>query len=251
MEWRKRKLLNTGYNKMSISWWETIARICAVDYKLKNVNLYFIHSFNFYSTSSSPLLLWGAPDTARIPCRCFTPKRHRQTQVKDLPKVRTWWLEQDSKPRPFRRRVTNLSDVCSVSAIDWWNPPKNSFSNLTLFGGTGVGLRFWVVPLAEVLYKCLQWMNEPDFGTWRLEWDSNPQPFGRKAPNLSTSHHAPVYVLIETLMHVLCQLLTNGTRIWPISLYGNQSSRASAWSCQSRRQGLCYQAAKSTTTSTE
>jgi len=27
--------------------------------------------------SSSPLLLRGAPDTARILCRNFTPKRHR------------------------------------------------------------------------------------------------------------------------------------------------------------------------------
>ena len=38
----------------------------------------FIHSGYFYSASSSPLLLRGAPDTARILCRNFTPKRHRQ-----------------------------------------------------------------------------------------------------------------------------------------------------------------------------
>ena len=38
----------------------------------------FIHSGYFYSASSSPLLLRGAPDTARILCRCFMPKRHRQ-----------------------------------------------------------------------------------------------------------------------------------------------------------------------------
>src|SRR6218665_3059512 len=39
-----------------------------------------IHSFSFYSASSSPLLLGGTPDTARIDvlCRNFTPKRHRQ-----------------------------------------------------------------------------------------------------------------------------------------------------------------------------
>src|SRR6218665_1717447 len=38
----------------------------------------FIHSGYFYSASSSPLLLRGAPDTVLILCRGFTPKRHRQ-----------------------------------------------------------------------------------------------------------------------------------------------------------------------------
>src|SRR6218665_1207648 len=33
----------------------------------------FIHSDHFYSSSSSPLLLRSAPDTARIPCQSFTP----------------------------------------------------------------------------------------------------------------------------------------------------------------------------------
>src|SRR6218665_3181718 len=44
----------------------------------------FIHSFShsgyFYSASSSPLLLRGVPDTARILCRSFTPKHHRLAQ---------------------------------------------------------------------------------------------------------------------------------------------------------------------------
>src|SRR6218665_3800040 len=44
----------------------------------------FIHSDHFYSASSSPLLPRGAPDTARILCREFVPKRHRQFLVKDL-----------------------------------------------------------------------------------------------------------------------------------------------------------------------
>src|SRR6218665_330070 len=48
-------------------------------------NSRFIHSGHFYSASSSPLLLRRAPDTARILCRSFTPKRHRQLRVKDLP----------------------------------------------------------------------------------------------------------------------------------------------------------------------
>src|SRR6218665_1759330 len=38
----------------------------------------------------------------------FTPKRHRQLRVKDLPKVPTWQLELDLNPRPFRRKVMNL-----------------------------------------------------------------------------------------------------------------------------------------------
>ena len=38
----------------------------------------FIHSGYLYSASSSPLLLRGAPYTARTLCRNFTPKRHRQ-----------------------------------------------------------------------------------------------------------------------------------------------------------------------------
>src|SRR6218665_1526465 len=58
----------------------------------------FIHSGYFYSISSSPLLLRGSPDTARILCRSFTLKHHRQLRVKDLPKVPTWQLERESNP---------------------------------------------------------------------------------------------------------------------------------------------------------
>ena len=69
---------------------------------------FIVYSGYFYSVSSSPLLLRGAPDTGWILCRSFTPKRHRQLRVKDLPKVPTWRLERDSKPRPFGRKATNL-----------------------------------------------------------------------------------------------------------------------------------------------
>ena len=60
-----------------------------------------IHSDHFYSASSSPLLLRSAPDTARILCRSFASKRHRQLQVKDLPKVHTRpsTLNQTATPR--------------------------------------------------------------------------------------------------------------------------------------------------------
>ena len=58
------------------------------------------HSDHFYSASSSPLLFRNAPDTARILCRSFSPKRQRQLWVKDLPKVPAWRLELGSNPRP-------------------------------------------------------------------------------------------------------------------------------------------------------
>src|SRR6218665_1672636 len=47
----------------------------------------FIHSGYSCSTSSSPLLLRVAPNTALILCRSFTPKRHRQLRVKESPKI--------------------------------------------------------------------------------------------------------------------------------------------------------------------
>src|SRR6218665_2044411 len=65
----------------------------------------FIHSGYFFSASSSTLLLRGPPDTARILCRSFTPKSHRQLQVKDLP---SWRLGRDWNQRPFGRKVLNL-----------------------------------------------------------------------------------------------------------------------------------------------
>ena len=68
----------------------------------------FIHSGYFYSSSSSPLLLRGAPDTARILCRNFTPKRQRQLWVKDLPKVPTQRLERESNPWPLGRKELTL-----------------------------------------------------------------------------------------------------------------------------------------------
>ena len=36
------------------------------------------------------------------------PKRHRQLRLKDLPKVLTWRLKQDSNPRPFGWKAKNL-----------------------------------------------------------------------------------------------------------------------------------------------
>src|SRR6218665_248773 len=55
-------------------------------YSCMVVSFYF-YSCYFYSASTSPLLLRGAPKTARILCRSFTPKRHGQLRVKNLPDV--------------------------------------------------------------------------------------------------------------------------------------------------------------------
>src|SRR6218665_1717181 len=52
----------------------------------------YIHSGYFYSAYSSPLLLRGAPDTARILCRDF----------------HTWRLERESNPLPFERKASTL-----------------------------------------------------------------------------------------------------------------------------------------------
>ena len=60
----------------------------------------FIHSGYFNSAPSSPLLLRGAPDYNTDTVSEFHAKAHRQLQVKDLPKVRTWRLERESNPRP-------------------------------------------------------------------------------------------------------------------------------------------------------
>ena len=60
---------------------------------IHSFNHSFIQAISINSASSSPLLLRGAPDTARILCRSFTSKRHRQLRVKDLPRVSMWRLE--------------------------------------------------------------------------------------------------------------------------------------------------------------
>src|SRR6218665_1541950 len=79
---------------------------CNVKFLDPYIRKTFVHSGYFYSAFSSPPLLRGAPDTARILCQRFTTKRHRQLRVKDLSKVPMWWLEWDSNPRPFGRKPT-------------------------------------------------------------------------------------------------------------------------------------------------
>src|SRR6218665_4208068 len=75
----------------------------------------FIHSFNqaisIISASSSPLQLRGASDAAWILCRSFTPRRHRQLQAKDLPKVPMWWVGVDSTNEPPRPTSSYYMDI--------------------------------------------------------------------------------------------------------------------------------------------
>src|SRR6218665_624645 len=74
------------------------------NYKLTGIAIHykdsFIHSGHFYSASSSPLLLRGAPDYSKDTVSEFHVEAHRQLQVKDLPKVPTWRLERGRTPNP-------------------------------------------------------------------------------------------------------------------------------------------------------
>ena len=45
-------------------------------------------------------------------------------------------------------------------------------------------------------HRQLRVKDLPKVPTWQLERDSNPRPFGRKAPNLPMSHYASLHVLI-------------------------------------------------------
>ena len=87
----------------NINSWQMLAYFIVLAFLNK-----FIHSGYFYSASSSRILLRSAPDTARILCRSFTLKRHRQLPVKDLPKVPTWRLDRNSNSRPSGRKASTL-----------------------------------------------------------------------------------------------------------------------------------------------
>ena len=118
-----------------------------------------VYSGHFYSTSSNPLLLRDAPDAARMLYRSFTPKRHRQLQVKNLPKVPTWRLERDSNLRPFERRAMNLpmshhapQGVCRlfhniiINLIDNAVKLRNNFINRL-----NIQMRVWLLMLSMTI----------------------------------------------------------------------------------------------------
>src|SRR6218665_888414 len=89
-------------------------------FQISQTGKHFIHSRYFYSASLSPLLLGGAPDTARILCRSFMPKHHRQLRVKDLPKVPMWRPESGIRthiPLDERRRVYKMNHHAPLKNI--------------------------------------------------------------------------------------------------------------------------------------
>src|SRR6218665_2828393 len=69
-------------------------RMCIVSNNLF-VSLYCIVFIHFYSASHSLSFSEALPTTAidTVHVGVYTPKRYRQLQVKDLPKVPTWRLE--------------------------------------------------------------------------------------------------------------------------------------------------------------
>ena len=77
---------------------------------LRNINnevLYCIYPFLWRFSQHEPFR--SAPDHSNLHCvRVYTPKCNRKLQVKDLPKVPTWRLEQDSNPRPSCRKASTL-----------------------------------------------------------------------------------------------------------------------------------------------
>src|SRR6218665_1063702 len=46
-------------------------------------------------------------------------------------------------------------------------------------------------------YRQLRVKDLSKVPTWRLEWDSNLRPSGRKAPNLPMNHHTPHSLLLR------------------------------------------------------
>src|SRR6218665_172868 len=70
--------------------------------EVRSLCTYCIVFIHFYSASDSIILSEALPTTAIDTVGVYTPKRYRQLQVQDLPKVPTWRLERDSKPSTLR-----------------------------------------------------------------------------------------------------------------------------------------------------
>ena len=95
------------YKKLDIVLFEDIYSEAFSAHPWLKKALSFIHSCYFHSVSSSPLLLRGAPDTARILSE-FHTKAPQATASEGLPLGPTRCLDRDSNLRPFRRKVPNL-----------------------------------------------------------------------------------------------------------------------------------------------
>ena len=125
----------------------------------------FIHRGHFYSASSSPLLLRSALDTGRILCRSFTPKRHRQLWVKDLPKVPTWRLERDSNPRPSGRKASTLP---MRHHVPWYWDILHSISKYSI-------LEYRFVDLYSVSRASARFLREQSFKLFTLGLSREPK----------------------------------------------------------------------------
>src|SRR6218665_1163992 len=68
-----------------------------------------------------------------------------------------------------------------------------SSSPLLLRGASDYSLETVSELTRQKRYRQLRVKDLPKVPTWRLEWDSNLRPSGRKTPNLSLSHRAPQF----------------------------------------------------------
>ena len=83
----------------------------------KNCIVYCIVFIHFYSTSHGNEPFRSTLDHSIWQCvGVYTPKRYRQLQVNDLPKVPTWWLERDSNLRPSGWKALTLP-ICHHAQI--------------------------------------------------------------------------------------------------------------------------------------
>ena len=111
--------LSKLFSELSLFW--CVFRYVALSI-LTPYNLYVCKAIHYYSDWSVLLhycivfihfsrneLFRNSPDHSNWHCvGVYTPKRYRQLQVKDLPKVSTWRLERDWNPRPFGRKAATL-----------------------------------------------------------------------------------------------------------------------------------------------
>ena len=115
-QWRTLLLPHHGYR-------QRIHHLIDIASSIIRCAFLFIHSGDFYSASSSPLLLRGALDTARIwPTVSEFHVKAPQALVKDL--FKSLRLERDSNPRPFGR----ISDE-RRRIYQWATTPRKIFGD--------------------------------------------------------------------------------------------------------------------------
>ena len=132
----------------------------------------FIQSGYFYSAYSSPLLLRSTPDTARLLCRKFTPKRHRQLRVKDLPMVPMWRLDLDSNLRTKGVGSTN-ERPCPSNGNHWCL--RNNITNINI----NQSIKIYIVPFQDQFSEVLSTQTKWKRTVLRKWWIWEQAPFGR------------------------------------------------------------------------